>query len=130
MFGWETAKTIGVLEYVHHIHYQLGVMLKRALWEIHKRSGRSHNSPIVVSADFVRAMFAFAAASPDAANAAIAAKGAGLNCPGPNESDFENGMVKLFVGPNALHLTKLVDGSVNAMRCQLVGTLLCNLPLL
>ena len=129
MFGWETAKTEAALQFVHNIHYQLGYMLKSGLWAIHKLSGLTKDSPIVFFADFLWVMFSFAKDSPNAAAEGIALKGEGLNCLGPNKSDFENGIKKLFVEHSALRLMKLVDGSVNAMWCTLVITLLCNPPL-
>ena len=57
MFGWETAKTEAALQFVHHIHYQLGYMLKSGLWAIHKLSGLTKDSPIVVFADFLWLIF-------------------------------------------------------------------------
>ena len=48
MYGWETAKTEAALQFVHHTHYQLGYMLKSGLWAIHKLSGLTKDSPIVV----------------------------------------------------------------------------------
>ena len=104
-------------------------MLKSGLWAIHKLSGLTKDSPIVVFADFLWLIFSFAKDFPNAVVEGIALKGEGLNCPDPNESDFENGIKKLFVGQSALRLTKLVDGTVNAMWCTLVITLLCNPPL-
>ena len=104
-------------------------MLKSGLWAIHKLSGLTKDSPTVFFADFLWVMFSFAKDSPNAVAEGIALKGEGLNCLGPNKSDFENGIKKLFVEHSALRLMKLVDGSVNAMWCTLVITLLCNHPL-
>ena len=70
-------------------------MLKSGLWAIHKLSGLTKDSPIVVFADFLWVMFSFAKDFPNAVAEGIALKGELVSCPGPNEPDFENGIKKL-----------------------------------